>query len=58
MARKMRRAFILAKVIAIALLVLKCGSAAFAQEETTKDLSGDKEPGASHPMILFLLLCL
>lgn len=42
----MKRAFILANFIAGALL-LQCGSAAFAQEQAKRDLSGSKETSSS-----------
>jgi polysaccharide export outer membrane protein len=43
----MERAFILGRLIAIALLLVQCGSAAFAQEETRKFLSEGKDTSRS-----------
>jgi polysaccharide export outer membrane protein len=43
----MERVFILGRVIAVALLLVQCGSAAFAQEETRKFLSEGKDTSRS-----------
>jgi len=43
----MKRHFIIGKFIAIVLFVLQCGSAAFAQDDTRKDLGESKETSRS-----------